>query len=91
MNDTWRNKRLAKLAQTYGQRGVRLLVLFETLKNLVRPELHKMHIEIDETELNTLCLKKADELLLAQKEVTLEDISGLLEKVRIRELDRLRR
>lgn len=89
MSDTLKI-RLAELARTHGQRGIRLLVLFQTIKPLALEQLNMMRITVDENELNQACLEKANELLLSERNVNSEHIIELVRAIRTKTLEQYR-
>jgi hypothetical protein len=89
LSDTLKTK-LAELARAHGQRGMRLLALFETIKPLVKKQLDIMRTTVDDDDLNQACLEKADELLLREENVNPEHIFELVQAIRTKSLKRYR-
>lgn len=89
MSDTLKTK-LAELARTHGKRGMRLLVLFETIKPLAKKQLDIVGATVDDDDLNQACLEKADELLLSEENVNPEHILELVQAIRMKSLKRYR-
>jgi hypothetical protein len=86
LSDTLKIK-LAEFARAHGQRGMRLLALFETIRLLAKEQLDIMGTTVDDDCLNQACLEKADELLLSEGDVNPEHVVELVLALRTKSLE----
>ena len=91
MKDTWKDEQLVEFAKKYGKGEFRLLILFKVIKSKAQEELEKSNFEVDEEILNEVSVRKANEILLSEEDVTIKDIEMLLQKIRTKTVEKYKK